>query len=219
MAAIEVAQAVKHFVDGDGVRRVPGAVDFVAQSGRTTALWGPSGTGKSTLLNMMAGILVPDEGAIRFRDTNGATFDVSEASERRRVRYRRRHVGFIFQFFNLVPTLTVAENVILPVELNGLGERASALARLEALGVADCADRFPETLSGGEQQRVAIARALAHGPAIVLADEPTGNLDADNAATVTELLWRAAEHAGCGLVVATHNQRIAERADDVIALG
>ena len=218
MAALEVLGPVKHFDDGRGLRGVPAAIDFTSISGRTTALWGPSGTGKSTLLNLMAGVLVPDEGAVRFRDDDGGTFDVSRASERRRVRYRRRHIGFIFQFFNLVPTLTVAENVILPVELNRLGGREAALRRLDSLGLAGCAHRFPETLSGGEQQRVAIARALAHRPAIILADEPTGNLDADNADLVTELLWREVEDAGCNLVIATHNRRIAARADEVIAL-
>ena len=218
MATLEVRLAAKHFDDGRGRRRVPTPVEFAAESGRTTALWGPSGSGKSTLLNLMAGILVPDEGAVVFHDANGRTLDVSSTSERQRVRFRRRHLGFIFQFFNLVPTLTVAENVILPLELNRLAERSGALARLEALDVAHCAERFPETLSGGEQQRVAIARALAHEPAIVLADEPTGNLDVDNAETVTELLWRETERAGCALVVATHNQRIADRADEVIAL-
>lgn len=218
MAALEVLGAVKHYDDGRGIRRVPAAVRFALEKGRTTALWGPSGSGKSTLLNLIAGILVPDEGVVRFTAENGETFEVSGASERQRVRFRRRHIGFIFQFFNLVPTLTVAENVFLPVELNRLGKPDAALRRLEALGVAECADRFPETLSGGEQQRIAIARALAHGPAIVLADEPTGNLDADNADAVTELLWREAEHAGCSLVVATHNRRIADRADEVIEL-
>ena len=218
MAALEVQGAVKHFDDGRAIRRVPAAVHFALEKGRTTALWGPSGSGKSTLLNLIAGILVPDEGVVRFTAENSETFEVSGASERQRVRFRRRHIGFIFQFFNLVPTLTVAENVFLPVELNRLGKPDAALGRLEALGVAECADRFPETLSGGEQQRIAIARALAHGPAIVLADEPTGNLDADNADAVTELLWREAKHAGCSLVVATHNRRIADRADEVIEL-
>ena len=197
---------------------MPGPVEFKAESGRTTALWGPSGSGKSTLLNLMAGILVPDEGTVLFHDANGDTLDVSSAPERRRVRFRRRHLGFIFQFFNLVPTLTVAENVILPLELNRLPGRSGALARLETLGLGHCADRFPDTLSGGEQQRVAIARALAHEPAFVLADEPTGNLDGDNAERVTDLLWQETQRAGCALVVATHNQRIADRADEVIAL-
>ena len=197
---------------------MPAPVEFTAALGRTTALWGPSGSGKSTLLKVMAGILVPDEGAVVFHDANGGTLEVSSASERQRVRFRRRHLGFIFQFFNLVPTLTVAENVILPLELNGLTGRSDALARLETLGLAHCADRFPQTLSGGEQQRVAIARALAHQPAVVLADEPTGNLDANNADAVTELLWQETARARCALVVATHNQRIAEKADELIAL-
>ncbi|MDE0658307.1 MAG: ABC transporter ATP-binding protein [Gammaproteobacteria bacterium] len=218
MATLEVRRAAKHFDDGRGRRRVPAPVEFTAASGRTTALWGPSGSGKSTLLNLLAGILVPDEGTVVFQDANGDTLDVSCGSERQRVHFRRRHLGFIFQFFNLVPTLTVAENVILPLELNRLAGRSGALARLETLGLAHCADRFPETLSGGEQQRVAIARALAHEPAVVLADEPTGNLDGDNAETVTELLWRETALAQCALVIATHNQRIADRADEVIAL-
>ena len=197
---------------------MPTPVGFAVQSGQATALWGPSGSGKSTLLYLMAGILVPDEGTVVFRDADGGTLDVSSASERRRVQFRRRQLGFIFQFFNLVPTLTVAENVILPLQLNGIGGRAHALDRLDKLGIAHCANRFPDTLSGGEQQRVAIARALAHEPAIVLADEPTGNLDGDNAELVTELLWQEAERAGCALVVATHNNTIADRADEVIAL-
>ena len=166
----------------------------------------------------MAGILVPDEGTVVFHDAGGDTLDVSSASERQRVRFRRRHLGFIFQFFNLVPTLTVAENVMLPRELNRLADPSGALARLETLGLAHCAERFPETLSGGEQQRVAIARAVAHGPAVVLADEPTGNLDADNADAVAELLWQETARAQCALVVATHNLRIAEKADEIVAL-
>ena len=220
MIVLEMRGAAKRYHDGRGERRVPAAVDFDLETGRTTALWGPSGSGKSTLLNLLAGMTVADEGTVRFHGPDGDTLDVSRASERQRVRYRRRHLGFIFQFFNLVPTLTVAENVLLPLELNRLADaQESALRRLDALGLAECAQRFPETLSGGEQQRVAIARALAHSPAIVLADEPTGNLDADNAARVIELLWREVGDAGCSLVVATHNQAIADRADDVIALG
>lgn len=218
LATLEASGAVKHFDDGRGSRRVPAPVRFTLESGRTTALWGPSGSGKSTLLELIAGILVPDEGTIRFCGTGGETFEVSRAPERQRVLYRRRHLGIIFQFFNLVPTLTVAENVMLPLALNRLADPGSALRRLETLGIAECGDRFPETLSGGEQQRVAIARALAHEPAILLADEPTGNLDADNAETVTDLLWREAKRSGCGLVVATHDRRIAERADEVVAL-
>ena len=218
---LEVRGAAKRFDDGGRQRRVPETVEFDLRAGSITALWGPSGSGKSTLLRLMAGLSVPDEGTVRFHGKDGDLLEVSRASERQRVRYRRRHLGFIFQFFNLVPTLTVAENVLLPLQLNRLADerQSSALKRLETLGIAECAPRFPDTLSGGEQQRVAIARALAHGPAIVLADEPTGNLDADNAYRVTKLLWREVGDAGCSLVVATHNRTIADRADDVIALG
>lgn len=216
---LKVLGAAKRFEDGDTVRRVPSAVEFDLVPGRVAALWGPSGSGKSTLLNLVAGVLVPDEGEVRFEVPGEEPFLVSAASERQRVRYRRRHLGFVFQFFNLVPTLTVVENVLLPLELNRLPtDRETALARLEALGVAECAERFPATLSGGEQQRVAIARALVHEPTVVLADEPTGNLDAANAGRVTDLLWQAVADAGCALLVATHNERIAGRADEVVPL-
>ena len=222
MTLLSVQEVGKRFDDGAAVRWVLQDVTCAVAAGATIALCGPSGCGKSTLLNLMAGILVPDAGSIHFRDPDRGSFDISAAGERQRVRFRRRRIGFIFQFFNLVPTLTVAENVALPLELNGLlnaaGKREQALARLEELGVAHCSDRFPNTLSGGEQQRVAIARALAHAPALVLADEPTGNLDGDNAGRVVDSLWAAVRDAGSALVIATHNERIAARADTVIEL-
>ncbi len=216
--ALRVAQVGKRYLDGDAPRWVLRNVSFNVRAGRTVALWGPSGTGKSTLLNLLGGIARPDAGEITFNDGDEALV-VSAASQGRRTRYRRRHVGFVFQFFNLVPTLTVAENVLLPLELNGLAaDREHALARLDELGLAHCRERFPATLSGGEQQRAAIARALGHGPRVLLADEPTGNLDAANARRVTALLWEQAERAGCALVVATHNESVAERADEVVSL-
>ena len=222
MALLSVQAVGKRFDDGEVARWVLEDVTCAVAAGASAALWGPSGCGKSTLLNLMAGILVPDAGAIRFQEPDGGSLLVSAAAERRRVRFRRRRIGFIFQFFNLVPTLTVAENIALPLELNGLlkaaDQREQALARLAALGVAHCGNRFPHTLSGGEQQRVAIARALAHSPALVLADEPTGNLDGANAGRVVDLLWATAHDAGSALVVATHNERIAARADTVIEL-
>ena len=222
MTLLSVQEVGKRFDDGRGTRWVLEDVTCAVAAGATAALWGPSGCGKSTLLNLMAGILLPDAGSIRFREPAGGSFLVSAAAERQRVRFRRRRIGFIFQFFNLVPTLTVAENIALPLELNGIlnaaGKREQALSRLAALGVAHCGDRFPNTLSGGEQQRVAIARALAHSPALVLADEPTGNLDGDNAGRVVDLLWATVRDADSALVIATHNERIAARADTVIEL-
>ena len=132
-------------------------------------------------LNLLAGLLTPDSGQINVTPINGSTVAVHKLSQAQATMYRRRHVGYVFQFFNLVPTLTVAENVRLPLVLNGLeAQWPEAQARLLALGMGDHLESFPETLSGGERQRVAIARALAHSPSLVLADEPTGNLDALN---------------------------------------
>jgi len=219
LAVLTVTGVGKRFADGGNSRWVLKDVGFTVDAGQTVALWGPSGSGKSTLLSILAGIVLPDAGSVGFCGPDGAPFVVSDAAERDRVRFRRRQLGFVFQFFNLVPTLTVAENVLLPLELNRLPERRSAaLARLDALGVGHCADRFPETLSGGEQQRVAIARALAHTPPVVLADEPTGNLDSRSATRVTDALWQATASAASALVIATHNERIAARADRLIDL-
>ena len=209
--------------DGAQVRHILRDVSFRLGPGQVAAVWGPSGSGKTTLLNLIGGLLRPDAGAIRVVVSDGAgrsrEIAVHALSRTERLRYRRRHVGFVFQFLNLLPTLTVEENVLLPLELNGLRDRADeALGRLGPLGIADLARRFPDALSGGEQQRVAIARALAHAPALVLADEPTGNLDADNAARVADCLWEQVRDARAGLVLATHNERLAQRADTVVRL-
>lgn len=217
MSLITVDALGKSFDDGRGQRWILRNLSLAVGCGERLVLWGPSGSGKSTLLGLIAGNLLPEEGSVVF-DHDGR-FVVSSASERERTDYRRRHLGYIFQFFNLIPTLRVGENVLLPIEINGLGERSKeALERLDVLGVADRIDDYPDTLSGGEQQRVAIARALAHAPPLVLADEPTGNLDARNARVVIDLLWRESERSGAALIVATHNERIAARADAVIEL-
>ena len=218
-ALLRVEDLGKRYADGGASRWVVRNVSFTLPAGGTIALWGPSGAGKTTVLNIIGGLTVPDAGRVNFDDGQGDPFEVSAAPERRRTRFRRRQVGFVFQLFNLVPTLTVEENVLLPLELNRLpAGREQALARLDALGLAHCRQRFPETLSGGEQQRAAIARALAHQPRVLLADEPTGNLDAANGARVTDLLWEQARAAGCALAVATHNEQVAARADEVLRL-
>ena len=208
--------------DGDERRWTLRGVGFVAHAGEVVAVCGPSGSGKSTLLNLVGGLRTPEEGSIRLdvdADGERVALHVDQLSEAERVRYRRQHVGFIFQFFNLLPTLTVAENVLLPMRLNGLkGGSDQVLERLEPLGVGDLAGRFPDSLSGGEQQRVAIARALSHAPPLVLADEPTGNLDAANADRVVACLWHQVRDTGAALVIATHNAHIAEQADRVVAL-
>ena len=220
---LQVEHLSVHRGDGAARRKVVDGVSFGVRPGEVAALWGPSGSGKSTLLSLIGGLLAPDEGTIRVTVADGTgghrELGVHALSEAERVRYRRRHVGFVFQFLNLLPTLTVEENVLLPLELNGTPELAPvALGRLARLGIADKRSRFPETLSGGEQQRVAIARALAHAPPLVLADEPTGNLDEANAERVADCLWEQVRDAGAALVIATHNARIAERADALVRL-
>ena len=208
--------------DGSARRWILRDIGFVAHAGEVVAVCGPSGAGKSTLLNLIGGFRIPEEGSIRLdleADGEPEALRVHELSEAERVRYRRRHVGFIFQFFNLLPTLTVEENVLLPRRLNKLGGGSEqALERLEPLGVGNLSERFPDSLSGGEQQRVAIARALSHAPPLVLADEPTGNLDAANTDRVVECLWDQVRDAGAVLLIATHSERIAERADRVVTL-
>lgn len=221
MSIITVDGLGKYFDDGRGQRWILRNLSLAVDPGERLALWGPSGSGKSTLLGLIAGNLLPEEGSIVF--DHGERIVVSSGSERERTAYRRRYLGYIFQFFNLIPTLRVGENVLLPVEINGLDaqggtHRTRALERLSVLGVADRINDYPETLSGGEQQRVAIARALAHAPPLVLADEPTGNLDARNAEAVIDLLWRESERSGAALIIATHSERIAARADAVIEL-
>ena len=172
---------------------------------------GRSGSGKSTLLNLIAGIDLPDSGRILI---NG--HDLTAMDERERTELRRKQIGLVFQFFNLIPTLTVAENIRLPMELNGMDrdnarKRASQL--LHSQGLGDRGDSYPEQLSGGEQQRVAILRAVGHGPALLLADEPTGNLDRDNEKQVLQLLSSLPDRYGCAVIAATHSEDVAAMAD------
>jgi putative ABC transport system ATP-binding protein len=184
--------------------------------GEFVALLGPSGSGKSTLLNLIAGMDLPDAGEV---EVDGVS--LHRLSERERTLFRRRRIGFVFQFFNLIPTLTVEENLLLPLELAGrVGEedRARADRLLAEVGLGDRGRSWPDRLSGGEQQRVALARALAHDPALVLADEPTGNLDRRSGERVLDLLVRMVRESGTTLVVVTHAERAADRADRVLEL-
>ncbi len=218
MSAIRLNGVCKGFGDGARHRRVIDDFSLEVAAGESVALCGPSGSGKSTLLNLMAGLVPVDAGTL-ILGHDGRSHDLSRLGESERTALRRRAVGYVFQFFNLVPTLTVLENVALPLALNQLGQRVpEARQRLEALGLGDRLDAYPEMLSGGEQQRVAIARALAHEPAIVLADEPTGNLDARHSEEVAQALFAEARRLGSALVVATHSAAVAERADRIVEL-
>jgi putative ABC transport system ATP-binding protein len=205
----------KAYDDGATRHDVLEGVDLDIRAGELVALLGPSGSGKSTLLNLIAGIDAPDAGTVHV-----AGEDLAALDERGRSLLRRREVGFVFQFFNLVPTLTVAENVMLPLELTGrqAAARAAAATLLQKVGITGRDDSFPDELSGGEQQRVAIARALAHGPRIVLADEPTGNLDQATGARVLDLLTGLVAEQGAAMLIATHATEVVARAHRVLEL-
>ena len=216
--AIALDGAGKGFSDGRRYLPVLEDFDLVVAPGEVVAIRGPSGSGKSTLLNLIAGLLTVDRGSLTLweGDTQHPMHNLAADA---RAAVRRRLVGYVFQFFNLVPTLTVLENVRLPLALNRRADlEPRARKRLEALGLGDALCAFPESLSGGERQRVAIARALAHEPAIVLADEPTGNLDPRNTERIGDLLWSEVERLHCAMVVATHSEVIARRADRIVEL-
>jgi putative ABC transport system ATP-binding protein len=191
-------------------------ISFAVPERSLFAINGPSGSGKSTLLNMLTGIDRPTSGRIAF-----AGRELRRMGENRLARWRGRHVGVVFQFFQLLPTLTAQENVLLALELGGVIPRRQRRARaaqcLELVGLADYARRLPSELSGGQQQRVAIARALANDPPVLVADEPTGNLDSKTAAQVFGLLEELVQRSKT-VVYVTHDPRLAARASDRIAL-
>jgi putative ABC transport system ATP-binding protein len=210
---VQVVDVRKRYREGDAEHIVLDGASVEVRAGEFVVLVGPSGSGKSTLLNLVGGMDLPDSG-----DVTVDGVSLVRMSERERTLFRRRRLGFVFQFFNLLPTLTVEENLLLPLELNGRAADGEALAMLERVGLSARARAFPDRLSGGEQQRVAIARALVHGPVLVLADEPTGNLDDDNAESVLDVLESVTRAAGRTLIVVTHSDRVVGRADRVLEL-
>lgn len=206
----------KRYREGERFRAVFANLDLDLHRGERVALLGPSGSGKSTLLNLVAGIDVADAGSVV---VDGV--DLTAMDETGRTRFRRRNVGFVFQLFNLIPTLSVAENLRLPLALNGLDDTEGE-ARINALlayvELDGRRDSFPERLSGGEQQRVACLRAVVHHPLLVLADEPTGNLDADTGERVLGLLMALSAERGVTLLVVTHSVAVASACDRVLRL-
>lgn len=210
---VAIRRLSKHYSEAGKQRAVLADVDLEVDEGEFFVLLGKSGSGKSTLLNLMSGIDLADSGQIMIAGT-----EITRLSERQVTLFRRDNIGIIFQFFNLIPTLTVLENITLPLELRGADRHAGearALALLERVGLANRAGTFPDKLSGGEQQRVAIARALLHEPALVLADEPTGNLDEETGQQILSLLLELTRDAGKTLIMATHNPEIVPLADRV----
>ena len=212
-----VLNGVRHVyrVGSQTVRAVDG-VDLSIESGTVTCLLGPSGSGKSTLLHLIGGIEPCQQGQIAVDD-----WRVSQLSAAELARYRRTYVGFVFQAFYLLPMLNAVENVEVPLVFAGAApreRRARALAVLEQVGLAARADHRPDQLSGGEQQRVAVARALIAEPRLLLADEPTGNLDSETGDTVVKLLLDSCRERGCTVLVATHNEALANQADRRVRL-
>ncbi len=189
-------------------------LSFNLLAGQQMALLGRSGSGKTTLLHACAGLLPVSSGNLKVCEQS-----LDQMNETQRTAFRRQHIGLIFQQFNLIPTLTVLENLQFVCALNQQMTQGDELLEfLSSLGIADKHDRFPAQLSGGEQQRVAVARALAHKPALVLADEPTGNLDLDNARLVIELLISACRSRQAGLVLVTHSSELPDGLDTVARL-
>lgn len=213
---LEVRQLSRVVQEGEKTRPILRDLSLRFAPGELVVIVGKSGSGKSTLLNLLGGIDLPSQGSIWM---NGV--ELTALSEQQRTLFRRQHIGFIFQFFNLVPTLTVLENLLLPLELLGVSTKqgkARALELLEQVKLADRAHAWPDRLSGGEQQRVAIARALIHDPLLVLADEPTGNLDQETGQHVLSLLDSLTRRAGKNLIMVTHSLEVVGLADRVFRM-
>ncbi|MFY0528175.1 ABC transporter ATP-binding protein [Archangium gephyra] len=213
---VEILDVSKSYAEGDAVREVLSNVRLTLHAGEFVVLLGRSGSGKSTLLNLISGIDLPSQGTVRVDGRELVTL-----SEHERTLLRRERIGFIFQAFNLLPTLTVEENILLPLELTGReGPESRDRVRelLDTVGLGNRAASFPDRLSGGEQQRVAVARALAHTPPLLLADEPTGNLDEQTGRKVLDLLvGLTRREKACALIV-THDPGLVSRADRVLSL-
>ena len=206
----------KHFLMGTATVYALQGVDLTVEQGELVAILGPSGSGKSTLLGLLGGLDTPSSGRVEIGGV-----DITRMSENRLADIRNRKIGFVFQFFNLIPTLTALENVELPIQFSRNGRYSPRLRAEELLGLVGLGDRLkhrPGQLSGGEQQRVAIARALANAPDLILADEPTGNLDTTTGQTVLQALLDVRRETGTTLIIITHDTQVAGLADRVLTM-
>lgn len=211
---VELKKVSKHFSEGNTRHIVLKNIDLSIDKGEIVILLGKSGSGKSTLLNIISGIDIPDEGEVSVCGK-----DITKLSEKERTLVRRYSIGFIFQFFNLIPTLSVKENLMLPLELTNASDKELRIRSiLNEVGLSERADTYPDKLSGGEQQRIAIARALIHNPDIILADEPTGNLDYDTGLQIVDLLDRVVKQKGKTMIMVTHSKDVMGLADKVYSL-
>lgn len=214
MSILVTKNLKKYYGNGSNMVRALDGVTLEIKEGDFTAIVGTSGSGKSTLLNMLGGLDKPTEGQVIVSDK-----DISEMEEEELTIFRRRHIGFVFQNYNLVPILNVYENIVLPIKLDGnKPDRAYIDKIIKLLGLEDKLTSMPNNLSGGQQQRVAIARALATKPAIILADEPTGNLDSKTSQDVVGLIKQTSSQLHQTVVMITHNEEIAQLADRTIRI-
>lgn len=213
---ISLSKVNKSYQEGEKQRLVLNELELTVNEGEMIVLLGRSGSGKSTMLNLISGIDRPDSGVINIGGT-----DLAQLNEKERTLFRRKNIGFVFQSFNLISTLTAEENVLLPLKLKGI-EDESQLEKagnfLESVGLGDRGNSYPDRLSGGEQQRVAIARALAHEPMLILADEPTGNLDYETGKKILDILNKLVRDNGRTIILATHDRDICSIADRVVEL-
>jgi putative ABC transport system ATP-binding protein len=216
MAPLVVENVTKSFRQGDRKITALEGVSLAIERGRFLAIMGASGSGKSTLLHLMAGLTKPDTGRVVISDQN-----ITELNDRQLTLFRRKHIGLVFQSFNLIPTLSAEENVMLPLMLEGKNGQVAATkvtSLIDALGLGSRRHHRPDALSGGEQQRVAIGRALVSDPDVILADEPTGNLDSASSRSVCELLRELSRGEGRTIVMVTHEPTVAVYAQEVAVI-
>ncbi len=210
---IEVKNLNKHFEQGKNTIHVLNDVSLDIKSGEVIALLGKSGSGKTTMLSLLAGLDRPDHGSI---SVDGV--DMTKLSEEELCKFRAEKLGIVFQQFHLIPHLTALENVLLSFEITGIEDKSTAMKWLEMVGLKERANHYPSMLSGGEQQRVAIARALSFGPPLLLADEPTGNLDTETGKHVIEILFNMVREKKTTMILVTHDEELAQRADRIVRL-
>ncbi len=216
IAAVDIRHLYQSYQESGNEHEIFADLNFTVAQGEFIVLLGRSGSGKSTMLNLISGIDLPASGELL---VNGV--DLTILSEHERTLFRRRNIGFVFQSYNLIPTLTVEENLLLPLELvkrNGAEGRERVFELLDSLGLGNRLRSYPDRLSGGEQQRIAIVRSLVHDPALILADEPTGNLDLETGQQVLALLDNLASQRGKTLIMATHSREVIGKADQIVTI-
>jgi putative ABC transport system ATP-binding protein len=210
---VSIKNINKHFQQGKNTIHVLNDVNLEIKSGEIIALLGKSGSGKTTMLSLLAGLDRPDHGSILVDD-----LDITKISEEKLCDFRAKTLGIVFQQFHLIPHLTAFENVLLSFEINGREDKESAMMWLEMVGLKDRAHHYPSMLSGGEQQRVAMARALAFGPPLLLADEPTGNLDVETGKSIIDILFKMVREKKTTMILVTHDEELAAKADRIVRL-